>query len=148
MHEINLFLQYENENISWSKSMSSLQLTLKWSEPCAWLQCSDPSQVISQWTETLLLRLIVMFSTCNQSKHACQSNPTIKCQIAILSDKSDVALILLGYWYGHSHAVLVRVQNPVSHSYTCYIYYTKIIRKQIDTSTKGFLMGFKGSYLH
>ena len=30
----------------------------------------------------LLLGLIDMFSTCNQSKHVCQSNPTIKCQIA------------------------------------------------------------------
>ena len=56
--------------------LSVRKTTLKWNEPCAWIQCNDPSQVDSQWTETLLLGLIDMFSTCNKGTHACQSNLT------------------------------------------------------------------------
>ena len=67
--------------------LSVRKTTLKWNEPCAWIQCNDPSQVDSnglmthhRWTANglrpLLLGLIDMFSTCNKGKHACQSNLT------------------------------------------------------------------------
>ena len=59
-HTCFLWLQVENMSI----------------KPCAWLQCNDPSQVITQWTEVLLLGLIDMFSTCNHKKQVCQSDQT------------------------------------------------------------------------